>query len=61
MRLWLFELQKNNKEAKLLRGSEGLEDWKDTKRVLQYWGIPYVPKIIRSEVISRHHNRIFQY
>ena len=57
MRLWLFELQENNKETKLFRSCVGLpEGWEDVKRVLQYQGLPYVSAIICSEVISRHHN-----
>ena len=57
MRLHLSELQENNEEAKLLREAAGLpEGWKDVERVLKYQGLPYVPKIIRSEVISRHHD-----
>ncbi len=52
----LPELQNDNKEAKKLR-SEGLpEGWKDIKQVLHYQSLPYVPKVICSELISRHHN-----
>ena len=57
MRLQLSELQENDEEAKLLRGVAGLpKGWEDVKEVLQYQGFPYVPKIIRSEAISRHHD-----
>ena len=57
MRLRFSELQENEEEAKLVRGGAGLpESWEDVKGVLQYQGLPYVPEIIRSEVISRHHN-----
>ena len=57
MRLRLFELQENDNKAKLLRGSADLpEGWEDVERVLQYQGLPYVPEIIRSKVISRHHD-----
>ena len=57
IRLRLPELQDNDKEAKALRGSAGLpEDWEDVEGVLQYRGLPYIPEIIRSEVISCHHN-----
>ena len=57
MRLRLSELQENDEEAKLLRGSAGLpEGWKDIERVLQYQRLQYVPAIIRSQVISCHHN-----
>ena len=57
MRLRLSELQENDKEAKLFRGFAGLpEGWKDVERVLQYQRLLYVPAIIRSELISCHHN-----
>ena len=56
MRLRLPKLQDNDKEAIALR-AEGLpEGWEDVEGVLQYQGLPYVPEIIRSEVISRHHD-----
>ena len=56
MNLQFPELQDNDKEAKILR-AEGLpEGWKEVKRVLQYRGLSYIPEIIRSEVISCHHN-----
>ncbi len=52
----LPELQDNNKEVMKLR-SEGLpESWEDIEQVLHYQGLPYVPKVIHSELISRHHN-----
>ena len=56
MRLRLPELQDNDKEAKALRTAGPPEDWEDVEGVVQYRGLPYVPEIIRSEVISRHHD-----
>ena len=57
MRLQLSELQDNDKEAKLFRGSVGLlKDWKDIERVFQYRRLLYVPKIIRSKMITCYHN-----
>ena len=57
MRLQFSKLQDNDEEAKLLRGSTSLlENWENVKDILQYQGFPYVPEIIRSEVISCHHN-----
>ena len=57
MKLRPSKLQENDEEAKLLRGSADLpEGWEDVEGVLQYQGLPYVPEIIRSEVISRHHD-----
>ncbi len=50
------ELQDDDKEAMKLR-SEGLsEGWEDIEQVLHYQGLPYVTKVIRSELISRHHD-----
>ncbi len=57
MRMRLPELQDNNKEAKKLKSEQILsEGWEDIKQVLHYQGLPYVPKFIYSELISRHHN-----
>ena len=55
MRLRLQELQE--KEPKL-RGS-GLtspEGWEDSEGDLHRQGLPYIPEIIRTELISRHHD-----
>ena len=56
MRLRLPKLQDKDEEAKDLRTGDLSKGWEDVKGVLQYQRLPYVPKIIRSEVISRHHN-----
>ena len=57
MKLRLSELQENDEEAKLLRDSADLpEGWEDIEGVLQYRGLPYIPEINRSEIISRYHN-----
>ena len=59
MRLRLSELQENDEEAKLLRSSAGLpESWKDVEGVLQFQGLAYFPEIIRSKVLSCHHNGV---
>ena len=56
MRLRLPELQDKDEEAKALRAAGLPEDWEDVEEVLQYRGLVYVPEIIRSDVISRHHD-----
>ena len=56
MNLRLPELQDNDEEAKALRAGGLPEGWEEVEGVLQYQGLPYVPEIIRSEVISRHHD-----
>ncbi len=56
MRMRLPELQDDDKEAMQLRSEGLLEGWEDIEQVLHYQGLPYVPKVIRLELISRHHN-----
>ena len=57
MRLRLLELQENDEETKLFRGSARLlKGWKDVKGVLQYQKLIYISAIICFEMISRHHN-----
>ncbi len=52
----LPELQDDDKEVKKLRSKGLSEGWEDIEQVLYYQGLPYVLKVIRSELISRHHN-----
>ena len=55
--LQFSELQENNEEARLFRGFAGFsKDWEDIEGVLQYQELPYIPAIICSKVISRHHD-----
>ncbi len=56
MRMRLPELQDDGKKAKKLM-SEGLpEGWENIEHVLHDEGLPYIPKVIRSELRGRHHN-----
>ncbi len=52
----LPELQNDDKEAMKLRSKGLSKDWEDIKQVLHYLGLLYVPKTIRSELISKHHD-----
>ena len=58
MRFQFPELQNNYKQAKALRSkaTDLSKDCKDIERVLEYRGLPYVSKLIRSKVINCHHN-----
>ncbi len=57
MRTRLPELQDDDKEAKKPRSKQVLpEGWEDIEQVFHYQGLSYVPKVIRSELINRHHN-----
>ncbi len=56
MRMRLPELQNDNKEAIKIRSKGLSEGWEDIKQVLHYQGLLYVPKVIRSKLISRYHD-----
>ena len=52
----LQELQDGDKHARKLRAGQLTKDWQDLDGVLYHQGLPYVPKIIQAELISRHHD-----
>ena len=57
MRLRLQELQGEDKQARKLRAEQPVKDgWQDIDGMLHHQGLPYVPEIIRTELISRHHD-----
>ena len=56
MHLRLPELQDNDKEAIVLKAGSLPEGWEEVEGVFQYQGLPYVPEIIRSKVISCYYN-----
>ena len=55
MRLRLQELQEEDVEAQKIR-TEKRESWEEIDGVLHHQGLPYVPELIRTELISRHHD-----
>ncbi len=56
MRMRLPKLQDDDKKAMKLKSKGLSEGWEDIEQVLYYQGLPYVPKVIRSELISRHYD-----
>ena len=57
MRLRLREPQEEDKQARKLRAEQPVKDgWEDIDGVLHHQGLPYVPEIIRTGLISRYHN-----
>ena len=58
MHLRLQELQETNSEVQKLRATELQEGWEEVDGVFHHQWLPYVPKIVRSEVISRHHDNL---
>ncbi len=52
----LPKLQDNNKEAMKLRSEGPPKGRENIEQVLYYQSLPYVPKVIWSELISRHYD-----
>ena len=57
MRLRLAKLQESDKEARKVR-AEGRDGYKEIDEVLHHQGLPFVPEIIWTELISRHHDNL---
>ena len=55
MRLRLDKLQAKDAQARKTR-AEHSKGWDNIDDVLHYQGLPYIPEIIRTKLISRHHN-----
>ena len=56
MKMRLFKLADNHKEAKKLHSKRLPKGWEDIEEVLYYEGLTYVLKVICSELISKHHD-----
>ena len=55
MRLRLHKLQAKDKQAQKTKAEQS-EGWEDLDGVLHHQGLPYVPEIIRTELINRLHD-----
>ncbi len=56
LRLQLPELQAEDQEARKI-GKEGLKKgWEEIEEVLYHHGLPYVLEIVKTELISKHHD-----
>ena len=55
MRLRLAELQESDKKAWKIK-AQGLNGYKKLNRVLYHQGLPFVSEVIRTELISWHHD-----
>lgn len=51
----LQELQEEDPQAQKIRAGELKEGWEDSGGVLHRHGLPYVPEMIRTELISRNY------
>ena len=58
MRLRLHKLQAKDKQVRKLKVDQqsGQQGWEDIDNVLHHQSLPYVSEIIRTALISRHHN-----
>ena len=56
MRLRLVELHAENSQARKIRVEKLGKNWEDSDGILHHQGLPYVPKIIRTELISKNHD-----
>ena len=55
MRLRLQELQETDSEAQELRQQKA-DGYEEIDDILHHQGLPFVPKAIQTELISRHHD-----
>ena len=56
MKLRLVELRAEDSQARKIRTEKLGGNWEDSDGILHHQGLPYIPEIIRTELISRHHN-----
>ena len=56
MRLKLVELQVEDSQARKIRAEKLGGNWKDSNKILHHHDRFYVPEIIRTELISKHHD-----
>ena len=55
MRLKLQELQEKDTQIQKIR-AEKRKDWENFEEILHHQSLLYVPKLIKTKLISRHHN-----
>ncbi len=53
--VWLLDLQAEDRKARGIREQDLKDDWEDLVGVLHRESLLYLPEIIRTEIISRHH------
>ena len=57
MRLRLQKLQAEDEQARKTRARHS-EGWNNINRTFHYQSLLYIPEIIRTELISRHHDNL---
>ena len=56
MRLRLVELQAEESQVRKIGVEKLCGNWEDSDGILHYQCLPYIPKIIRTKLISRHYD-----
>ena len=56
MKLRLVELQAENGQVRKIRAEKLGRNWQNSNKILHHQGLPYIPEIIRTDLISRYHN-----
>ena len=56
IRLRLVELQAENGQVQKIKAEKLDRNQKDSNEILHYQSLPYIPEIIKIELISRHYN-----
>ena len=56
--LRLMELQAENGQARKIKAEKLGRNSEDSDRILHHQGLPSIPEIIRTELISRHYNNL---
>ena len=58
MKIRFLKLQDNDNKAKKLRLERLPEGWNNIKEVLHHQNLPYIPKVIRLELINWHYENL---
>ena len=58
MKLRLVELQAEDGQARKIRAEKRGGNWEDYDRILYHQDLPYVSEIIKTELISSHHDNL---
>ena len=56
MKLRLVKLQAEDGQARKIRAEKLGGNWENSDGILYHQGLPYISKIIRTELISRHYD-----
>ena len=58
MRLRLVELQVEDSQARKIKAEKLGENWQNSDKILHNQGLPYIPEIIKTELISKYNHNL---